>query len=236
MSIGKFLVKSYQFENFLRNRGYVLMLFSLSIIKCYSQHLTDSTKHLLRISDNHYGPFHEIIKDTSRQSVSTFGHYISFGLGETKNDNLKGLNRLFSYSIAYKSHLLSFTFCDNKHLAYNSAQPYYKANYIGLLIGESIRYKYLFCSISVGGAYSTIFISDPKLITYNNTSGYSQTNNLSQNAITIPVEIKLFFHIKNGAGIGAHFSENILAPSKYSSYYIGLSIVTGYWNKLKKKN
>jgi len=211
---------------------------------------TDSIKRHAIFPDNHYGPFHRTIKDTAQKTVTTFGHYFSIGtgieheygygglgllavLGNSKGYSSNGQVMLASYSLAYKSHLLTVTGGFNEFGMNNSYTSGYRTNYISCLIGESIRYKHLMVSLSVGIASTSNIIYDINLYKFGANNGVIYST--EDRNITIPVELKAFLLARNGVGIGIHLSENLNFPTKYSPFSACLSVVTGFWNKPKNK-
>ena len=208
----------------------------------------DTTKH--NTFENRYDPFHRTIKDTVHKTISTFGHYFSVGLGAGHDYKYGGLiplkyligpnsyrgtrgeEILASYSLAYKSHLLSITGGIGNSGLYTSAVSGYLSNYYGCLIGESIRFKHILISLSAGIASTFLFIQDLTYWKTNNPIGVYLT---TSRVVSFPIELKTFLLARNGIGIGIHLSENIMPIPKYSPFSIGVCIVSGYWNKLPKK-
>ena len=185
-------------------------------------------------SDNYYAPFHSKIKDTTHITVSKFGHYISFGIGSASDNNIGGEYVRVSYSLAYKSHVLSLTHLGYGLFSYGGSdrQPYVGGNYNGFLLGESIRAKNLFFSLSAGIANSN---TDLK---YRSTdgSGYAGMTRFDRQGISFPIELKLFILARNGIGFGFDISQNIISPTNFSPFFVGASIVFGGWNKARVKN
>ena len=176
--------------------------------------------------------FHRTKKDTAKWNVSRFGHYVSVGIGPGQADGLGGLAIGASYSFAYKSHLVTFSYnysgvADQG----NSTNPTYSARSFGLLIGESVRYKHLFVSLSAGAAFTNMYVYDPSYDIYLVRSGIVYS---TSGRITVPIELKFFYVARNGIGAGIHLTENIVSQPSYSPFSFCFSIVTGFWNKQKK--
>ncbi len=235
----------------MKSKFFFLLIVIASIAK-QSFGQTDSTKQGKKSCENYYAPWHRTIKDTSKWNVSKFGHYFSVGMGYPHDYRFGGLTPqsilggghdygsggialLCSYSLAYKSHLLSLTGAGGGAGAYNSAEAGYRANYYACLIGESLRFKNIIVSISAGIATASVFLYNPLLIHSQNTFIiYTNAVYPQERAISFPVELKAFYLARNGIGVGVHISENIVPTPKYSPFYACLSIVTGFWNKHKK--
>jgi len=186
--------------------------------------------------ENYYAPFHCKIKDTTQFTISEFGHYVSFGLGgatdKNVNEAMTGQSVFMSYTLAYKSHLFSMTHVGFGMLNYGGGDraPYFGGGYYGFLIGESVRVKYLFFSLSTGIAYSNTTLRYP-------ASDYVYgMNRFDRQDVSYPIELKLFLLARNGIGFGIHLSKNIISPVNYSPFCWGVSIVFGKWNNPRVKN
>ena len=210
----------------------IFLLFCLSFFEIKAQDSNSVTKNFNPQFGNRYGPFHQTIKDTTKRTISTFGHYFSIGIGVANEYKSAGYCGMVSYSLAYKSHLFSVTAAQSEIGLRNSADGGYKANYIGALVGESVRLKHVMLSLSVGLACNDIIIIDPSLYEYSVRSGVVYSNN---HGISFPIELKAFFLTSGGLGIGLHLSENIVTTPKYSPFYFGVSLVFGKWNKKSNK-
>jgi hypothetical protein len=195
-------------------------------------HKTDSVIKLspYNRTQNYYTPFHQAIIDTSKKSnVSKIGVYVSAAFG---SGNIAGiypnLVALFSCSIAYKSHLFTLTRAGYGQLFYGGSQGeiIYQGSYVGLLFGESIRFKYAMVSLSAGLAYSNVQI-------YENYY-YSIPPIVSYQGISLPIELKVFLHTRNGIGLGVHIAKNIITPIQDSPFYFGFGFVFGKYNKVKR--
>lgn len=172
---------------------------------------------------------------------SDFGHYISTSAGYcSAAPNLSDLGYWASYSFAYKSHLLTVTEAHSSSITNGTLLPgeqVFDGNYFGILLGESIRLKWLMCSASLGVGFTNLNIS-----VRNNYSSY-QTNTIfnGKNIISMPFEFKAFFTLpQNGIGIGFHLIKDVAGvtynvPHKYDPLYFGFSVVTGFWNKTVTK-
>lgn len=183
------------------------------------------------IPQNRYGPFHQRIKDTADKTVSDIGHYGSLGLGESTY----GPCMLLSYSLAYKSHIVTITGAGANYYSdyYNQKQ----AAYIGLLVGESLRTERLLFSVSAGIADTYINYTDLLSTHYAVNTFFYRPNNFS-----FPVEMKLLFLTsKSHVGWGFHFSGDALCLSQYisvsyfSPYFFSVCFVAGRWNDFLKK-
>ena len=183
--------------------------------------------------DNRYGPFHQTIKDTTKKkTVSTIGVYVSFGFGPANDFKMNEIAALISCSIAYKSHLFTLTRAGSGPilLGGREGESFYKANYVGLLFGESVRFKHGMLSISTGVAVANTYV------TWFPEVGNRQNNyTLNQTSISLPIELKAFLLASGGIGLGVHVSTNIISPTKYSPFYFGVSLVFGKWNKKSHK-
>jgi hypothetical protein len=80
-------------------------------------------------------------------------------------------------------------------------------------------------SLSAGVAYANIIITD-------NIQGIPPI--ISYQGISVPIELKVLFHARNGIGLGVHIAKNIVAPYYNSSFYFGFAIVFGSWNTIKR--
>jgi|GEM_PF-6675212 len=177
---------------------------------------------------NFYAPWHLTIKDTLRKSrVSKVGVYASMAIGYGNVASYENLAALFSCSVAYKSHLFTITRAGYGQLIYGGRQgeTTYNGSYIGILYGQSIRYKYAMISLSAGVAYANIIITEnlswvPPIVNYQ--------------GVSLPIELKVFFHARNGIGLGVHVAKNIVSPYNYSPFYFGGAIVFGAWNTVKR--
>jgi hypothetical protein len=228
------------------------LLFSLS---CFTniEAQTDSVKQTKKNCENYYAPWHQTINDTC--NVSKFGVYYSFGLGyphDYKYGGLMplqnvistyrtvklnpyygsgGLTKFADISFAYKSHMLSLTAGNSFAGTYLSNASGYSSNYLGILLGESVRFKHLMVSLSAGIASTNLYIPGMTFYkTHNPIFGYPVADRVT----SFPVELKAFYLASNFIGIGIHISENIVPIPKYSPFYAGLSIVLGFWNRRKK--
>jgi len=216
----------------LKKRLLIFLFFCLSFFEFKAQDLINGAENLNIRFDNRYGPVHQTIKDTTKRTVSDFGHYFSIGIGVANEYKSAGFCGMVSYSLAYKSHLFSVTAAQSEIGLRNSADGGYKANYIGALVGESIRLKHILFSLSVGLACNDILIVDPSLYKYSVSSGVVYSNNYG---ISCPIELKAFFLTRGGLGIGLHLTENIVTTPKYSPFYVGVCVVLGKWNKKSNK-
>jgi len=162
-------------------------------------------------------------------TVSKFGSYISIGLGGASAKGEVGLNKLASYSFAFKSHLLSLTAMSAGTFNFGGEdrQPSIFTSYYGILIGESIRMENLFFSISTGVSHTDTSVKHPNP---NATSSSNELSRYSKYGISYPIELKLFYVARNGVGFGLHASKN------FAPFYWGISIVFGKWNKSRVKN
>jgi hypothetical protein len=178
--------------------------------------------------DNYYAPWHPTIKDTLRKSVvSKVGVYASVAIGYGNVATYENLSALLSCSIAYKSHLFTFTRAGYGQLVYGGSQgeTTYNGSYMGLLYGQSIRFKYAMVSLSAGVAYANIIITDnipqkPPIVNYQ--------------GVSVPIELKVLFYARNGIGLGVHVAKNIVAPYTNSPFYLGFALVFGKWNTVKR--
>ncbi len=184
--------------------------------------------------DNRYGPFHQELKDTTKRTVSEFGHYFSAGVGAGKEYGIGGAISLISYSFAFKSFLFSFTRGGGQTLFSGGGDNavYYRANYFGVLIGESVRFKNAMISLSAGVASSNIEIRYQD-VTSKTPNHY--IDSVSRGIASFPIELKVFLLARNGIGYGIHLSKNIVSPYKFSPFYFGVCIVFGKWNNSRKK-
>ena len=206
------------------------MFFCLSFFEFKAQDFTPTTQNFNPQFDNRYGPFHQTIKDTIKRTVSDFGHYFSAGIGGGSDYGISGAISLLSYSMAYKSLLFSVTRGGGGTLLAGGADNsvFYRANYIGFLIGESVRFKHAMFSISAGIASSNIEV---RYLDRNATVANHYIDSVSTGVLSFPIELKVFLLARNGVGIGLHLSKNIVSPSKFSPFYFGISLVLGKWNK-----
>lgn len=166
----------------------------------------------------------------TKKTVSTFGHYGSMGYGGGRVKGLAGVSLVASYSLAYKSHLITLTYNVVSHNVNSSShEPYYFTQYNGLLFGEALRYKHLMFSLSAGVAYSAVNYQ------YQYIYPIGGHNYFVQNGISFPIELKALLLARNGVGIGLYVSENIITTPKYSPFSFGGYYVFGHWNNRKKK-
>jgi hypothetical protein len=214
----------------LKKYSLILLFFCLTSFLLEAQ---DTTNHPKKIFDNRYGPFHQTIKDTIRKkTVSTIGVYVSFGFGPANDFKMDEITALISCSIAYKSHLFTFTRAGSGPilLGGRAGESFYRANYVGLLFGESVRFKYAMLSMSTGLAVAHTYV------TWFPEVGNRQNNyTLDQLNISLPIELKAFLLASGGIGFGVHIATNIISPAKYSPFYFGISLVLGKWNKKNNK-
>ena len=175
--------------------------------------------------ENYYGPFHQHIKDTLHETVSKVGIYLSAGFGGGIEYGIIASDALYSLTVAYKSHLLSITRGNSANwmAGGNDGESYQQTNYTGLLIGEARRSKHAMVSFSAGIAVANINCGMTPHTVYCDM----------QNIVSFPIEFKAFWLAENGIGAGVHFSESIISSSGFSPFYLGISVVTGYWNKRK---
>ena len=158
--------------------------------------------------DNYFAPWHLTIKDTLKRSESSkVGIYVSAALGFGNVEMNHALAALFSCSVSYKSHLFTLTRAGYGDLLYGGTQgeTTYNASYIGLLYGQSMRFKYAMVSLSAGVALANIIITDhvpgiPLFVSYQ--------------GVSLPIELKVIFHARNGIGLGVHVAKNIVPPYK----------------------
>ncbi|MHB8260324.1 MAG: hypothetical protein ACYDCN_05835 [Bacteroidia bacterium] len=209
-----------------------LLLIVITSIAKQSYAQTDSTRHSENIYGNYYAPFHQSIKDTTHRTISDFGCYISAGIGGGSAYGIGGLSALLSASFAYKSLLFTVTRAGGASMTDGSDKSvYYQANYLGFLIGESVRFKHVMISLSAGIASANIRL---RYLDVNAMSANTYVNPSYGNIISCPVELKIFIYARNGIGFGFHYSKNFLTPSQFSPYYYGICVVFGMWNKPKK--
>lgn len=180
--------------------------------------------------ENRYGPFHRIIKDNANKTISKVGVYLSAGSGLSGDYQIVGFSSLYSFSVAYKSHLFTITQANSvTNNGGRDADQIQKTNYIGLLVGESVRYKHAMVSISSGVALSNVYINS-NWMPFQNNYDYKK-----QDVFSVPIEFKAFWLANNYIGVGTHISKNIIpAAAQFSPFYFGFSIVTGFWNIPKK--
>lgn len=187
-------------------------------------------------TENYYAPFHWRTKDSTQMTVSKLGHYVSAGIGGGGVKGQGGLSEVVSYSLAYKSHILSFTRFHAGTFDFGGGDnlPFFWSRYYGCLIGESIRMKNFFLSLSAGVANSYVDVK------YKNphptSSPSSEFLGYYTEGISYPIELKLFILARNGVGFGLHVSKNIVSPAEYSPFFWGISIVFGRWNKARVTN
>ena len=189
------------------------------------------------VPDNRYSPFHETIKDISHKTVSDVGCYFSagIGLGNIRLNNLYnaigtgGGAAVLSASIAYKSHLFTVTRAGAGTILKDVGPGgfVYTSNYVGFLVGESVRYKHAMLSVSVGIAHATINVTE-------NVNSYMVAYK-QYNGIAFPIECKAFLYAHNGIGIGLHLSKSI-GTAEFSPFYFGICMVVGYWNTSRIQN
>jgi len=189
------------------------------------------------LNDDVYRPFANDKKYS--RTAAKFGYYFSTGIGVAGCHKQSGFAQLASFSFAYKTHLLSIS---GGHFTNSWDEPvagynYCSGSYFGVLLGESLRLKWLLLSASVGvGSTSLDFYKYP----FPPYSPYPQNSFNVSSKISMPIEFKLFYTAPvNGIGFGIHVCENVLslsqhaALSSYSSLYFGVSLVTGFWNNVK---
>jgi len=205
----------------------ILLLIVIASITKQSYGQWDSTKQTKKSFENYYAPWHRTINDTAKWNVSKFGHYFSLGAGVQHDNIFGGFGILSSYSLAYKSHLLSVSYGGGGQSVRTSAGSGYGGNSLSFLVGESVRFKHFMLSLSVGIASTYIWVIEPVFQKY----GFLYEKD---RGITLPIEFKAFYLARNGIGIGLHITENIISPTKYSPFYFGGSLVFGKWNKRKK--
>jgi hypothetical protein len=215
-------------------KHFIILLFCC--LSCFTPDIkaqSDSTRHSENIYGNYYASWHQNIKDTSHRTVSNFGHYVSIGIGGGSSYGIGGASALFSYSLAYKSHLFTLTRGGSSTLinggSYNSV--YYNANYFGFLYGESIRFKHAMISLSIGIASSNVTL---RYLDVNAGSANTYVNPSFTNIVSFPIELKVFVYARNGIGFVIHSSKCLLSPSQFSPFYFGVCVVFGFWNKPKK--
>ena len=164
-----------------------------------------------------------------RGSVKKIGHYFSAGIGRGLFNNLPDkiadmtiFGFMPSYSLAYKSHVATFTraVSTTSVTGFNEHDSHYSHVYNALLLGEAIRKKHFFGSINIGVAHSNM--------SFQNAIDMHNIEQYHHKGLSFPIELKLFLLTRNGIGIGLHVYENFEA--KYSTSFITLSIVLGHWN------
>jgi hypothetical protein len=218
----------------LKKHFVIFLLFSLSFFELKAQGSIYITESLSTRLDNRYGPFHQTIKDTTKRTLSNFGHYFSVGLGSGNDYGIGGVISLISYSLAYKSLLFSLTRGGGGSIFVGGGDNsvYYNANYIGFLIGESVRFKHAMFSISAGIASSNIEV---RYLDINANVPNHYIDSVRTGIVSIPIEIKVFFLARKGIGIGLHLSKNLVSPAKFSPFCFGVSLVFGKWNTKSNK-
>ncbi|MHB8258982.1 MAG: hypothetical protein ACYDCN_03035 [Bacteroidia bacterium] len=214
----------------MRKYYIILLLIVIASIAKQSYAQTDSTKKTLNRFDNYYAPWHRTINDTSKWNVSKFGHYFSVGFGIESVNGIAGSSIIASYSLAYKSHLFSLIGnggAGGNLLLLNTNEPAYTLQNIGLLFGESLRYKHLILSLSAGIAHTSIFYFYGRFV-------QGEEIYFVKSGISFPIELKALLLARNGVGIGIYISESIATTTKYSPFSFGGYLVFGKWNKHKK--
>ena len=157
--------------------------------------------------------------------VAPFGLYVSQELGIGGANDMGALSILTNITIAYKCYSITFTGGGSQTML--NPYIYYNTQYFGVLAGYSWRTNYSYFSISTGLA-STDFEA------VHNSSHYRTFPRFPYHEVlSIPVEIKFFFLAHYLAGLGAHFSVDIIPNTKYAPFYFGPCIVLGAWNKPK---
>jgi len=196
----------------------------LTFFLCYSLFLVHSQNE----PANYFSSKKNSEKDSINKTASKIGNYLSIGIGKGYSSYGNGFGGLLNYSFAFKSHLLTFSGGAVANSWLFGIQ-YYSANYISALLGESIRKKYYFLSVSAGISYSEIEYSKPNL----NGHNYSDRSYFYIYEYYFPVELKIIFHYYHGFGIG--FINTTLISKKGLEDYAGFLFVTGIWNKFKRR-
>ena len=167
------------------------------------------------------------LKDTS---TAKFGYYFSTSAGIISIPFHGGLGAFgyhLGFSFAYKSHIVSLAHIIGRGISGGSGKSdYYETWHSGILLGEALRRKHFFCSLSGGIAKTVVWWYDGG--SYHQEGDYRGTS--------IPVEFKMFYHSYNGIGIGTFISKNFVFADKYSPTSVMLSLVFGVWNKPNGKH
>jgi hypothetical protein len=169
--------------------------------------------------ENHYLFLEHKLQDSSKMTVSRFGNYFSICYGPLWNKKYPGYGTLFSYSLAYKSHIITVSKTREEAGVYGNG---YFSDLRSLLIGESFRGEHLMISLSAGMGKSKIW-------TYKGI--YPNTITEIHYELNFPFEFKFFLHAYNVAGLGLVASATPASKYKQGSFFIGAAIVLGKWNK-----
>ncbi|MDX2174351.1 MAG: hypothetical protein SFY56_14715 [Bacteroidota bacterium] len=206
---------------------YLLGLFSLFNIQLNAQDLIAKINHSLTDSiPNKNNPKHDTIRHSLFKNASLIGNYLSFGLGTGSSRGNTSGALFFNYSLAIKSHLVSFSYGYVPGFTASYHRNYYSANYAGLLFGESLRLKNFFLSLSAG--ISNSYVASSKV-----TQNGVLMERFGRKGISFPIEMKFYIHLYNGIGLGYTNTTDIASGIVVN--YSNFSIILGVWNKIPRK-
>jgi hypothetical protein len=200
-------------------------LFIIFILNFASLNLFSQTNH-----DIYYPLKRTGTADSNNISVSKYGHYFTLGLGKgilstlpLKVSGLSVLSFIAGYSLAYKSHVVTFIYevTGSPLSGGGDYESSYYESHFGILLGQSLRTRNFFASINAGIASSELnFIN---VIDFHSMFVYDQKG------IAFPLELKLFLLSKNAIGFGINAGKCF--GKDYSPSYLNLCLVFGVWNK-----
>ena len=172
-------------------------------------------------------------KDSGRSradlmTASKFGFYSSFGVGSES-----GYEGLFTnHSIAFKSHLLTFSWGYLLSGEMHDGKNYYSSDFAGIMLGEAFRSRNLFLSIS-GGISDAGYSHQYREVTNSNTGYYSSWKYDSYHGSVPVVEAKIYIHLYYVFGVG-YMHTACFTPDR-TLHFNNFSLLFGYWNDPKAR-
>lgn len=147
----------------------------------------------------------------------------------TKEVEIGGLGGALQSTLAYKSHLLSFitgSASDFFWVMGTDYTPYSNISYSGLTIGEALRKE----NVLLSSTFGFVFLS----------SGYSYYTGPDLEQAYVGYHGNRFvynsnfaLHLYNYFGAGGNLV--VIANGKHPVTFVTVSLVVGYWNKMKFK-
>jgi hypothetical protein len=178
-------------------KGYSLFIFLLIAVNANAQ-----------VNDDVYFKPEKSQNNSGNSLVSKYGIYFSLGLGASQINSLSqnvskedDVGYILSSSFAYKSHVATVTYTGSGSGSGLEEQSSFSNSYVAFLVGESLRQKDCFISLSVGVANSEM--------SYRNVIQPYQYEDYFFKGISYPIELKDFIAANRTIGFGIHMYENL---------------------------
>jgi hypothetical protein len=118
-------------------------------------------------------------------------------------------------------------FESNKGMAFNEAG-------LSAMIGESIRSSHGLISLSAGLGCQVLSVNH--IINYDNRLDYTVTKNVTSRLYpALELEAKALGLARNAVGFGLTSGVSIIYPLKFTTFYSGVNLIIGKWNRPKEK-